>query len=247
MKRDVFTQPETLAFIHAIGETHTTAYTTRPLLLKGNTKTGDTGKKGLMRVTRGIPIHDCPNFSEACGRECYAIKYMIWNIGRSMDMGEHYSYLAHKKTAQLYGTLKRDIMVLKAYPMPIVVRVHDAGDFVSVAHVRVYAKLAMEFPEVQFFGYTHSDMAGTIGRAILRMCKLPNVSFRESTDPSRPNASGKLPAAHYEPKPTAAAMKAKYPEGYFFCPEQLSGPNCINCGLCWNKRLDHLAVVFKKH
>lgn len=237
MKRHDFIQPTTLAAIHdlALENAHELRYTS--LLKPGNSKTGTHGRYGAMRLTKGLPIHDCPDRTPACSTACYAIKFATWGTMRQGIAG-HYSHLAHEDTPELYRLLRRDALATIIYePEGFTVRVHEAGDFVSAAHAQVYLALARDFPTVRWFGYSRAWVNAAIAPVLVAMNELLNVAIRESIDHDRPIGTGLAPVAYFGPRELAPARAFK-------CPEQLGGPKCADCGLCW--RVDR-PVVFRQH
>jgi hypothetical protein len=214
------------------------------LIQDGNNKTGKHGKFGTMFVTRGLPIWDCPNSTVACRKACYAIKFLLWNTENSKlaSMGAVYSKLAHNNTDKLYDRMDNELKALESIYRKIVIRIHEAGDFVSYDHADVYLKLAIKYPDVHFFGYSRAFVNADILPVLNALNALPNVVIRESLDNERYTGTGDASLAFF-------GDKDKEPTRSFKCVEQLTkGDNaikCIDCGLCWTQR--SLNVVFKKH
>lgn len=235
-KRDYIT-PATLAAIHDLSrqDEHELRHTS--LLKPGNVKTGTHGKHGAMRLTKGLAVHDCPDATAACAKACYAIKFATWGTLKQGTAG-HYSRLAHQDPEQLYQLLRRDLQAILIYePEGFTVRIHEAGDFVSAAHVEVYHRLAVEFATVRFFGYSRAWTNPGIAPALRQLNSLPNVTIRESVDRDRPDGTGFAALAYFGPKATEPARA-------FRCPEQLGGPKCADCGLCWRVSVP---VIFAQH
>lgn len=237
MKKQDFIRPTTMEAIHALSIQDNQELRYSSLLKPGNGKTGTHGKFGSMRITKGLPIHDCPNRTEACSKVCYAIKFATWG-NLKQGMAGHYSRLAHNDTDTLWSLMRRDIQATLVYePDGFIIRIHEAGDFVSPEHVMVYHRLALEFSSVIYFGYSRGWADEAIGPTLEAINELPNVFIRESIDGSRPEGTGKAPLAYFGPKELA-------PKKAFKCPEQLGGPKCVDCGLCWRVSLP---VVFRVH
>jgi hypothetical protein len=212
MKKKDFIRPETIEAIHALSAQDNAELRYNSLLKPGNAKTGKHGKYGAMRITKGLPIHDCPQRTEACSKVCYAIKFATWG-SLKQGMAGHYSRLAHQDTEALYRLLRRDIQVTLVYePDGFIIRIHEAGDFVSAEQVKFYQKLAEEFSSVLFYGYSRGWVDEEVGIALEAINQLPNVFIRESIDGSRPTGTGKAPLAYFGPKELE-------PKGAFKCPD----------------------------
>lgn len=234
--------------LHEYGKSLLQEYkTSRPLLISGNDKTGQFGRYGVMKVTRGLPIWDCPSATELCRKACYAIKYTLWNAGKKRDMGETYSYLSHHDTELLHWILRRDVAASLIYAKNLVTRIHDSGDFVSVEHVNVYHKLAREFPDLTLFGFSRSFDDEGMCPSLLELARLPNVKIRYSVDRSSQHP-GKHPVSEsffdLDTSLTRERLNELYPDGWFRCAEQLGGPKCIDCGMCF--KVD-LPLILNQH
>ena len=237
MKKTDFIQPATMAAIHDLSHADDAELRYRPLLKTGNDKTGTHGRYGAVRITKGLPIHDCPDATPECRRVCYAVKFATW-ASKKQGVAGHYSRLAHEDPERLYQLLRRDVQATMVYePDGFLLRIHEAGDFVSAVHAKVYDRLARESPTVTFFGYSRAWVNQAIAAVLTRMNDLPNVSIRESLDRDRPRGTGLAPLAYFGPD-------AFEPARAFKCPEQLGGPKCADCGLCWRVSVP---VVFRQH
>lgn len=237
MKKAEFIKPTTLEAIHTLAEADAADLRRDALLQKGNGKTGTEGKYGAVRLTKGLPVHDCFWRTKVCEQVCYAIKFSTWGTLKQ-GMAGHYSRLAHQDCESLYAYLERDIRAALVYePDGFLIRIHEAGDFVSFAHIQVYHRLAEQFPNVQFWSYSRAWVDPTMAIALQAINELPNVVIRESLDASRPEGTGLAPVAYFGPKELE-------PKGGFRCPEQLGGPKCSDCGLCWRV---NKPVIFKQH
>ena len=125
-------------------------------------------------------------------------------------------------------------------------RLHDAGDFFSVAYVEAWGTIARAVPHVRFWAPTHSW--ATRGRrrrdgdhlleALRRLAALPNVVVRPSAarigDPP-PEVPGLSAGSTVTTDPAAAT-----------CPKSLRTPsNCGPCRRCWDEPL--VPVTYLKH
>ena len=238
MKRIDFILPTTLEAIHSTADSADHELRHTSLLKTGNAKTGTHGKHGAMRLTKGLPVHDCPDATPACSAACYAIKFSTW-ASLKQGVAGHYSRLAHNEPERLYQLLHRDLQAALAYePDGFILRIHEAGDFVNAAHANVYHRLAEAFETVQFYGYSRGWVNPAIAPVLIALNELPNVAIRESLDRDRHVGTGLAPVAYFGPDELA-------PQRAFKCPEQLpNGPKCVDCGLCW--RVDR-PVIFRQH
>lgn len=255
---------EDLAGLH--GDAATTADDWRVrgghLIKVGNLKLGDRGRYGTMLVTSGLAYHDCPGKTEACMKICYAERFRYLAFLSKRNGSNHiYSYLAHHDMGKLKAWLIEDLKFfsdrLNMVRCPIVVRIHEAGDFINAAHVEMWGEIAKVFPKIQFYGYTHSFRVLTIRPALNEINRLPNVRIRNSYDndeappvgaeglmaPNIAFVSGSVMGAkkYY----TNGLAKAPYHKGAVRCPEQVTGGkiNCVDCGVCW--RTDKPVQFFK--
>jgi hypothetical protein len=181
MKKKDFIRPETIEAIHALSTQDNSELRYNSLLKPGNAKTGTLGKYGAMSITKGLPIHDCPQWTEACSKVYYAIKFATWG-SLKQGMAGHYSRLAHQDMDALYRLLRRDIQATLVYePDGFIVRIHEASDFVSIEHVDVYRKLAEEFSSVLLYGYSRGWVDEEIGAALDAINHLSNVYVRKAS------------------------------------------------------------------
>ena len=216
------------------------------LIKLGNIKLGERGRYGTMLVASGLAWHDCPGKTEACAKICYAERFHYLSFLSKRNGANHiYSYLAHNDLPKLKKWLMEDLASYKErldmIRCPIVVRIHEAGDFVSAAHADVWSDVATAYPTIQFYGYTHSFHVLTILVALNALNGLPNVSVRHSYDfgdtpdmvPGIAFVAGSIMGRKdYHDKGVA---NAPYFKGAIRCPEQVTRGkiNCVDCGICW--------------
>jgi hypothetical protein len=203
MNHAAFVLPSTLDLIFEMGEKQAKEYEYRPILVAGNKKIGHVGPQGVMFLTRGISYWSCPGKTEGpggCANGCYAHFMSHLNLARGSDIGAGYTYMAFKDIDRLERLIGRDLQGYANYPSKIFVRVHDAGDFISPEHVKMYYRLAVRFPNVQFWGMSHSFAIPKIRLQLVRLNRLPNVFIRESTDPVRQDGLGIAEPFHYDTK-----------------------------------------------
>lgn len=240
--------------IHAWAEAQELAndYAAYPqFLVEGNTKTGVLGKYGLLFRTKGVPVVDCFGATDVCKRVCYAlVSDTLWNIDKNTPghtMPWVYSWLAHNDPVQLYLalTFQLEKLVNRYASVPLIIRIHEAGDLVSAAHLLAYIRLAQAFPAVTFFGYTRSFVQPEVLETYrTHRADTPNLSLRQSTDDDRPESVDEsIPAAFF-------GHVANQPKKRFVCAEQLTRHTdnhlkCVDCGLCWTQ--PKVDVVFMEH
>lgn len=242
--------PETLAAIMD----HARAVGTLPALFKvGNSKLGAAGRRAhLLLVVSGLAGHDCPGRTDGCGG-CYAEGYR-YLMAASNKRGSQwaYSYLARLDVDRLERTIRSELAAHIAH-MPagsrVVVRIHEAGDFLSAEHADVWRDVAEDFPDVVFYGYSRSWTVPGIASVLSAMNTLPNVIIRHSLDgPAEKEAhDGRAPVAFIDGRMSNRGKKhpVPYNRGAVVCPEQLGGPGCADCGICWERRA--LSVQFLRH
>lgn len=241
-----------LSELHARVANNVDAWLSNPenrLVREGNAKTGTRGRHGLMLKTKGLVLHDCPGATDACRKSCQMIRFACWRSAGKYDTAWEsvYSYLAWNDLEKLEKVLSRDLTYFSAFAK-VIVRVHEAGDFVSPGHALVYENLAKAFSQVKFFGYTHSVHDENVVDVLERANTLPNFLVRESADESRLQVTGRLPVAYYgdrklapkrfaigrDIKPVPASVQYPPPAGYMNCPEQYGDhkTKCADCMLC---------------
>lgn len=226
----------------------------------GNSKIHAEGTRALTLVYSGLAHHDCPGATDSCRKTCYAMGFRYLDAaGKSKGTSFKYSYLAHHDIPRLEAVIMREIEAgmrkAKLKRLPLAVRIHEAGDFVSVYHVAMWDRIATAFPQVKFWAYTRSDMVSLVMAAqILMFTGKPNVSVRSSHDPL-PNDGipddlerNGLPAAiivgkSHHGKLSGPARVA----GAVNCPEQVTRGEigCADCGLCFHPARP--AIRFYKH
>lgn len=243
--------------VHALGQ-RIAADPSRDVLRPGNSKLAGplAGKKlragqrhgrhaARIAVTRGVPGVDCPHRTEWCGQRCYAGVLASRAAGGRFAGGHGvapaYSWLAHHAPADLADRLIREVMAAGVD----VVRIHDAGDFVSPAHVWAYHAAALATPNTVWFGFTRAwrDASPEWRDALAALAALPNVRLRASGDPeASPSAED---AAPFWGRAVVMPKGAVRPEGAFTCLEQVGkAASCADCGACWRTRA---TVAFLEH
>lgn len=234
----------------------------------GNSKIHAQGARALTLVYSGLAHHDCPGATQACRASCYAMGWRFMDAaGKRKGTSFKYSYLAHHDIKRLEAVVMREIgqAVARArrLRLPLAVRIHEAGDFVSPAHIAMWGRVADAYPGIIFWAYTRSDMACNITAAAVRLlADRPNVHVRASFDPvpdgtvAGCTGSVKLEQLTRNGLPGAVVVGRardgiltgpKRVEGAVNCPEQLTHGEigCADCGLCWSS--SRPVIRFYKH
>lgn len=125
-------------------------------ILTQNGKLKKTSKAtGLRCFNFSIPAYKsisgkvtCP-FAKDCVKYCYAQK-AFYKMPRNMQYQETRYNLT--KRADFEQVMIREIVAKRAD----VIRIHDSGDFYSIAYIKKWFNIAKELPEVRFYAYTKS-------------------------------------------------------------------------------------------
>lgn len=236
---------------------------------QGNSKIHHRGVKAMTLVYSGLAWHDCAPTSGCDG--CYAMRHRYLNAhGWRKGTSHIYSFMARYHPDLLQQIIESEIndenRQAKSLRMQLAVRVHEAGDFINVAHVKMWHNIIRANKDVIFWAYTRSDkMSNEMRDAIIEMSKESNMHIRASMDPSEPEdvelSRNEMPAAiivgrisnnnrklksasNPKGKKLVGQMKV---EGSINCPEQMTFGKlgCADCGLCWHPSKP--AIRFWKH
>lgn len=248
--------PETLRALMV----HAEAAPALPALVKlGNSKLGAHGTKAhALLVVSGLAGHDCPGRSAGCDG-CYAERFRyLMAATRRQGAAWAYSYLARFDRARLVDMLTSEIRAHVAR-LPkgsrVVVRIHEAGDFISPEHAHAWGDVIDALPEVQFYGYSRSWSVPAIAAALRALNTYPNAVIRRSHDNANEwmhdnsGAPGAFISGRVARVVKGVTVKpADVPRhvGAVTCPEQLTGGkvDCASCGICWEKTVP---VQFLRH
>jgi hypothetical protein len=125
-------------------------------------------------------------------------------------------------------------------------RLHDSGDFFSVAYVEAWITIATALPDIRFWAPTHSwaiqgrprPDGDPLLEALRRFNSLPNVAVRPSAvriGESPPVIPG-----------LSAGSSVTTDHAIATCPKSLRSPsNCGPCRRCWDEPL--VPVMYLKH
>jgi hypothetical protein len=151
-----------------------------------------------------------------CPKSCHHWKDCY---GNNMPFAHRYANkgLIHK--------LENEIaQLMEKHKDGIVIRLHVLGDFYSVAYVKFWERMLLEYPKLALFGYTARERSTKIGKEIL----LLNLRYEERcvirvSKNEESEGIGNLFAAN-------ESFEGKA----FDCPEQTGKvKSCAACGLCW--------------
>lgn len=119
-------------------------------------------------------------------------------------------------------------------------RFHDSGDIQSELHLELYAELAENMPQTQFWIPTKETQIVKRARV-----KIPaNLTVRLSGSMvNGPAPSGDFPTSVVWD--SAKISAEKLPAGYHVCPSSLQGNVCGDCRACWDPTV--ATVVYRKH
>jgi hypothetical protein len=167
---------------------------------------------------RGFPLYilnleerrTCP---ESCRhwRSCYC-NHMQWM--QRMEAGP-----------DLEWKLEREIALLSIDHPNFVVRLHGAGDFYSVAYVRLWRKLLERHDGLHIFGYTArwDDAIAEALRSLARDAGWDRFAMRFSNAPMTTRSTVTIESMRQKPADAVA------------CPEQTGRTeSCSTCALCWS-------------
>jgi len=114
-------------------------------------------------------------------------------------------------------------------------RIHDGGDFFSVAHVREWMRVCWALPHIHFWAPTRTHLLLRFLPALQELASLPNVTVR-------PSANGFEEPPPVVPGLHAGSSAAKH--GYN-CLAHLHGNNCGDCRICWDEKT--VPVIYRRH
>lgn len=199
----------------------------------GNTKLGMDGVYTYSRLPGRIG-GTCPGATPECQDICYAMRVIktppVWDVW--------------VRNSQEEGLLDEPLP-----PDAKIVRLHVGGDFDTPLYIQHWIKLALEHPDVRFFGYTRSwrvpellpDLSRFRGLLNVQlfasmdksMTKLPPIGWRRAwlEDDSRASANGYV--AEGDQNWWAISDGEINPVPAYVCPEEMGRKaNCQDCNYC---------------
>lgn len=184
------------------------------------------------------PQASCPGASTYCASICYA------RHGHYLFGSVQAKYAANMAAWREHpAELERELGAeLDALAAGTVIRLHTSGDFMSVAYVRMWARLATSHPSLTFYAYTRSWNVRRLLAALETLRQLANFTVWASTDSTMPAPPSGWPT-------TRIVDTFADAPGIAHCPEQTGKrASCADCGLCWNVNLQPNArLAFKLH
>jgi hypothetical protein len=132
-------------------------------------------------------------------------------------------------------TLEREIKLLCAKRVGILIRLHALGDFYSTQYVAFWRRMLKEHPNLAIYGYTARHRGTNIGYAVDAM----NFSY-----PGR--CMVRFSDGPYKDMATVSiGSEEGCPKDAFICPEQTNKTACCaTCGACWSTKKN---VAFMEH
>jgi hypothetical protein len=181
----------------------------------------------------------CPNsHGEICGH-CYAQKgcYQYPDVARAQEARFRWTVESMRSESGMQSWIATMVDAIKATKCRYF-RIHDSGDFFSVAYVRAWIAVCRALPGVRFWAPTREYQTKPIGLlpvltenprmdALRALASLPNVTIRPSAlsiGIKAPSVSG-LHAGSGVNDSDATPCKAYTRAGM-----------CGNCRLCWNAK-----------
>ena len=196
----------------------------------GNRKVGAFVSKGEWR---GMPIFLLTLEERAtCPRSCAQ-----WDTcyGNATPFARRWTH-----GPELERRLEKDLAELMLrHPGGAVVRLHQLGDFYSVAYVKLWERWLDRYPALRVYGYTARRKHSPIGQAILALTLVRwnrfAIRFSSCHGPESASVIWHLPDG-----PTV--------RGGIVCPEQLGKTSsCGSCALCWAAGARGREIVFIGH
>lgn len=193
---------------------------TAKAVLKPGSNNAKLGFKVTAKKWKGKRIYSLTLVERAtCPKSCHHWKDCY---GNNMPFAHRYANkgLIHK--------LENEIaQLMEKHKDGIVIRLHVLGDFYSVAYVKFWERMLLEYPKLALFGYTARERSTKIGKEIL----LLNLRYEERcvirvSKNEESEGIGNLFAANED-----------FDGNSFDCPEQTGKvKSCADCGLCWTAK-----------
>lgn len=184
----------------------------------GNTKLGATvGKVALPAV------QTCPGRG-GCEKVCYAVRLMAMYPSYNVMVQTHLQILENDTDA--YFAQVRDDIQVNGYP---VVRIHESGDFFSVAQIQGWTETARKLAHVKFFAYTRSWNQANLLPALEALRALPNVQLFASVE------SGESAPTEWRTATIAGRHAKSAAKGATLCLEAVGiKKSCADCRFCFD-------------
>lgn len=173
-------------------------------------------KMGQQVLLFNLPPLETCRPSEWCRKNCYALKG--YHTFRSVKESQR----KRLELSQRPDFVELAVAELKRSRYQYV-RLHSAGDFYSEEYARKWIEIIKRCPEKLFRTTTKRV---DLGWVLQELDSLPNMTVRESLDPTHPKPSGLLPTLTViEGTPIDREL--------FFCRD-----DCVSCNYtCWKERI----------
>lgn len=186
------------------------------IVRNGNTKLG----KGIGKVA--LPaVQTCPGRG-GCEKVCYAVRLM--RIYPSYDqMVQTHLQILENDCDGYFAQVAYDIGI-NGFGT---VRIHESGDFFSVAQIEGWAATAKAFPKTAFFAYTRSWNQADLVGALEALRALPNVQLFASIE------SGESAPIGWRTATIANRHAKSAAKGATLCLEAVGiKQSCADCRFC---------------
>ena len=222
-------------------------------------------KFGNMKLPASTAIFNLPPV-QTCGRHCagcYAMKAqrqyktarayraeMLYFTGLASFVPAVIAQIRERLAKGAAGRIKSNNR-LRA------VRVHESGDFYSVAYIKKWAAIARALPAVRFYAYTkrldgravNKEMAAALRRYIKPLANFVLIDSAQYGDAIGGAHVQQRGAVNYGTREELAPALAK---GAFLCPCRPGDNKKIcgaadGCAYCMKKRAQNFAPVFLNH
>jgi hypothetical protein len=133
--------------------------------------------------------------------------------------------------------LEREVAILSIDHSRFAIRLHELGDFYSVAYVALWRRLIERHDGLHCFGFTARQKDDPIGAALISLVNehWDRFAIRFSNAPEGFEAPSTKSIEHEGIKPPDAIV----------CPQQLGKTeSCSTCALCWHSRR---RIAFLQH
>ena len=183
-------------------------------------------------------LDTCPGKTIWCSKACYAAR--IERLYKNAKASYERNLIAvNDKDFVLNMSMELTELLVKGKNT---FRFHISGDFFSVRYIYQWIKLVKLFPEITFYGYTHSwsvpDLLPHIG--ILR--SQPNVVLFASIDQSNTTK----PPKHWRIAYAGDPQLNTYPKMIKCLEQEGKIKDCAACKICFNHK-STINIQFKVH
>ena len=203
-----------------------------PWLTRGNAKIGPSTMK--FSLPAGAPEQGgtCPGATSFCAKVCYAKK------GRFMipaNLDRRARNLARLESPGGLERFAEEVPDELRTHAASICRIHDSGDFHSVAYVEAWRAVVEQASDVKFWAYTRSYRVQRLRLALEKLRALPNMQLfasRDPTDSTKPPKGWRV-ATIIERATRETQGSTRAAPGGIVCPYQTGAqPSCAACRYC---------------